>query len=349
MSPQRYGSVLVVGLLLTTTGCGDTPSENTTRSTQSVVYGDDDRVEPWADDVPAWLSDIVSTRLVALGPASEVALAPSGEVTLGAPTLGERFELCADEAFTAQPSFAFCSGVIVSSRYVLTAEHCTRALPLAEQVALSGFFYESQDRLRALEGSDVHAISGVVARDDFYDYAWLELAEPLDLPALAVDATTEGELVSSAHHSAGLPAKLARSTAVAVDDDSFLSTLDAFSGASGGPVFSESGGLLGVLTSGSADYQRTPEGCLRAMQRLDSSEAAAELAVRTERALDGLCSQVHDAELCEARGDVPERGESSGCMLTRSFPRGGAAPVWLGAAALAVAARIRRWPSRRRT
>ena len=205
---------------------------------------------------------------------------------------------------------------------MLTAEHCTRALPLAEQVALSGFFYESPGNLSA--HSALHVVSRVVASDDFYDYAWLELTESPGLPALAVDTTTEGAPVISAHHSAGLPAKVARSMASAVDDDSFLSSIDAFGGASGGPVFSESGGLLGVLTSGSSDYQMTLEGCFRAIERLDSSESAAELTVSVGRAVHGLCSQVPDAEPREARepGGSSERGEASGCASTRSYPQG---------------------------
>jgi S1-C subfamily serine protease len=344
--PQRYGSVLLLaGLGLVATACGGTPSESTARATASVIYGDDDREEPWADDVPPWLAAIVTTRLVALGPASQLAVTPSGDVRLQVPTLGQRFQLCQGEAFAEQPSFAVCSGVIFSSRYVLTAEHCTRALPLAEQVALSGFFYESPGRLSALHGSELHAISKVVAKDDFYDYAWLELAEPLELPALVVDATTEGEPISSAHHGAGLPAKLARSTATGVDEDFFLSTIDAAGGASGGPVFSESGGLLGILTSGAADYHMTPEGCWRELERVESSESAAELTVSARRALDGLCSQVPDAEPCEA----PARGESTGCAVARSPPRGGAGLVWSSVAALGLAARVRRWPSRRRS
>ncbi|HEX6272012.1 MAG TPA: trypsin-like peptidase domain-containing protein [Polyangiaceae bacterium] len=82
--------------------------------------------------------------------------------------------------------------------------------------------------------------------DDYWDYAWLELADPVSgMEALDWAEAAPDARIVSVHHSAALPAKVTTSTVTRSDDGTFVSTVDAFGGASGGPVFSPSGEFQG--------------------------------------------------------------------------------------------------------
>lgn len=305
-----------VSLALAAVSCGGAPSRDVARRGQGVVYGDDDRKEPFASQPPAWLAEVVRTRLLALGDSAQLSRLPSGEVRVDAQTLQERYALCADQAFVEQPSFAFCSGVLMSSRYALTAAHCTRALQLSEQVGLSRFYNDASGALSALENADLHTFARVVAHDDYWDYAWLELREPISsLAPITTAAIATDDSIVSVHHSAGLPAKVTGSNAASVDQASFLSTLDAFGGASGGPVFSTAGELLGILSAGAPDYEMTASGCQKAAQHSDRADSASELALRAEFALQGLCKESADPELCSS---VHSALTDSGCAIGSS-------------------------------
>ena len=318
--PSSLRVISALALALAGASCGAEGSRAGGASLgQAVVYGTDDRKEAFAGDEPAWLTEATSTRLLALGDREEITLSDAGKVSVDAPTLQQRFDLCEGEAFAAQPSFATCSAVIVSSRYVLTAAHCTRALSLDQQVGLSRFYNESSGALHSLGPDELHTFTKVVTHDDYWDYAWLELTEPISgLVTASVGFVANGDAIASIHHGAGLPAKVTRSTAASVDEASFLSTLDAFGGASGGPIFSEAGELLGILTSGAPDYQMSASGCLVTARRVDTPDAAAELAVRLDFALEGLCTVANDPELCPAL--APPAGER-GCAIAHGPAR----------------------------
>lgn len=314
--PSSLRILLAVGLALTVMGCGAAGSENDANLQQRVVYGDDDRSEPFAGGQPTWLTEVASTRLLALGDQADVSVSSDGEVNVDAPTLRQRFDVCDSEEFSAQPSFALCSALIVSSRYALTAAHCARALPLGQQVGVSRFYNEPGGELHRLEPGDLHSFTKIVARDDYWDYAWLELTKPIPaLGAATVGPLANGEEVVSVHHSAGLPAKVTRSTAVGVEETSFVSTLDAFGGASGGPIFSATGTLVGVLTSGASDYVLGADGCFVSARRVDAADAAAERAVRVDFALEELCAVADDSELCPSSDTA---SVEPGCAFVRS-------------------------------
>jgi hypothetical protein len=315
---SRGGVLAAAVVLVMAAGCGDGHPVAVASQRQSVVYGDDDREEVLSPGQPAWLVDVARTRLLALGDAQEISFSPSAGVTLRAATLQERFDVCAGEAFSQQPSFATCSAVIVSPHWVLTTAHCTRALPLSDLVGVSRFYNAASGAGPVLDSTDLHTFTEVIAHEDYWDYAWLRLGEPLPGVEVApMEAIAEGADILSVNHGAGLPAKVTSSKAVNVDAASFLSTLDAFGGASGGPVFSGSGALVGMLTSGAPDYEPSVDGCLKIAHRVDVADAAEEHAVRVELALDALCATVQDPELCQPL--VASEG-TTGCSFAGARP-----------------------------
>jgi hypothetical protein len=303
---RRYSAAAILAVAVACSHRGEEPSE----VRQPVIYGADDRQEPFEAGQPDWLATMLDSRLVALGFRDQVQQRGS-EIALLAPSFQERFDVCESERFSEQPSFATCSGILFSRRYLLTAGHCTRIDSLSEQLAVGKFFFDAPGVLHIASSGDAHLISTLVTRDDYWDYAWLELAEPL--PVLAPMATSdvhEGDPIVSVNHSAGLPAKVQISTAVRVTDEFFYSALDLFNGASGGPVLSSSGALLGVATSGASDYVQSASGCLRASQRADTFDAAVEQTVRVATALAGLCKARNDPEVC------PKTAPGSSCAIS---------------------------------
>jgi hypothetical protein len=288
----------------------------------ALVYGDDDRSEVFAARPGDPLARAAASSLVALGLASE--LAPGGddasvgggEGTMHVTSLsaGQRFGLCAGERFGEQPSFAICSGVAVAPHLVLTAAHCLGAAPLSAVVALSGFRYAAAGVLAPLTAGQVHAVEAVLVQNVWRDYALLRVTGEALVPAPGAAAQPHaGDAVFSVGHGMGVPAKIERAgAAYDVDDDprSFLTDLDVFGGASGAPVFTAGGALLGVLTSGSRDYTPTADGCNTIARGPAGPGAANEQVLRVQPTIDEICAQQPDPALCAGVSPPPE-----GCAL----------------------------------
>jgi hypothetical protein len=135
---------------------------------------------------------------------------------------------------------------------------------------------------------------------------------PGTLRSFASTHHSDDMAVVSINHGIGLPAKVhGGARAYHVDERTFLTDLDAFGGASGAPVFTATGQLLGVLSAGSPDYVPTPQGCMQTMRAEPGRDHANELVVRTQTAIDSLCQGAGAPELCP-----DERGrQANGCAL----------------------------------
>jgi len=316
---------------LAVAGCAGSPDEQTSAVRTPVVYGDDDRREPFASTENDWLPQVIATRLVALGFRDQIARNEGGVLSVTAPSLAERFDVCASEPFAAQPSFANCSAVLVTERLLLTAGHCARISPLKEQIAVRNFAYDAPERLHPLDPQDVLSLGAVVASDDYWDYAWLELAEPVaPLQPLELAEANEGMAIVGVNHGQGLPAKVAASRVSSAADGFFFSALDAFGGASGGPVFSTRGALLGISTSGNDDYVRTVTGCYEDSRLPDEAGFGAEQALRLRVALDGLCEARLEPSLCSnsraASDDAKLQAKPERAHLSCALRAGAQAP-----------------------
>lgn len=295
--------VLVAGVALAAAACGGAGAPVEERR-GVLVYAEDDRVEVFEYQPDDALKQAAASSLVALGFRRDV-----GATTSAAEKLG----LCPGERFGAQPAFAFCSGVAVAPHLVLTAEHCLQTGPLNELTAISGFYYAAADQLAPLEE---HAVTEVVARNPWRDYALVRVAGSALVPVTDIQeaAPLSGERVASVAHGMGVAAKIdpAGHAYPVVDDERvFVTDLDAFGGASGGPVFAASGALLGVLTSGSSDYEPTDAGCATTRHVPGGEGAANELVLRAKPTLDEVCARQAVPELCAQA--APSAG--AGCAI----------------------------------
>lgn len=267
----RRGGAFVL-LALAGVACDGT-SGSSVRQSQAILYDGDDRVE--VADAP----DVATT---ALAQASVGALVPrvllrsaGDDWVIAAPTLGERLDLCAGEAFAKQPSAALCSGVLVGSDVFLTAGHCLIDTQSCRDGFVIAFGYALDadgavriSRSRTFECAEVLAYRNdeLTARPSL-DFAVLRLDRPVGPGLTPVGVTELGEehqalrLIGA---SEGLPLKLHRDVELlSVDRDAGYAHVraDAFGGDSGAPLLSPEGQLLGIMTGGHADYEREAAGC----------------------------------------------------------------------------------------
>jgi hypothetical protein len=122
-------------------------------------HGPDDRKE-YFELTDSSLRSRVANSVVALIPKRN--LEGNSEPKVRAPTWAEVAGLCPSEPFSAQPSAALCSGVLVDWDLILTASHCVRALPLSELAVVFGYFYEDPESL-AFGAGDTHEVLEIVA------------------------------------------------------------------------------------------------------------------------------------------------------------------------------------------
>jgi hypothetical protein len=326
MPPGRRFTLLVV--LLSTAGCYGGAVESQ-RRVSPLVYGADNRQPLY--EVPAGdaLGTIGQKSLLALGRESEIQSTepgPGGEarVRVTSPSARERLALCPNERFGTQAAFALCSAFPVAAHLALTAGHCLDLLPEQDLVVLSGFYETAPDVIAPIAATQVHAIEQVVARDPSSDVALLRLSgEALRPLSLAPSLPLFGDALWSLNHGMGVPAQLvAGGQAFSVGEHSCLSDLDTFGGASGAPVFDKTFSVVGLLTSGLADYDPTEAGCWTTRHETAGSLGAGELVEHARSALDNLCELRFVPEVCDqATRSAP------GCSVTPRAHAGGS-PAW---------------------
>jgi trypsin-like peptidase len=289
-----------------------------------VVYGTDDRRE---------LYEVQSDRLRDFGAQTVVALiddaaleakGPSGaRAAFEATSWGERRQLCSSVRFAEQPAAAACSGVLVGSDLVLTAGHCARQLNCDALSIVFGYGYLEGGAEPALADEQVFRCAEVLSFEieseiSRLDYGWLRLdrrvsssQRPATLARVAAGADVDEPLIAFGF-GGGVPLKVQPDVRVRdarTDElDYFVAALDAFEGASGGPVIRADGSVVGVLAQGRADYVESDAGC-REVAVLDEDDAA-EAVTYAFRALEGLCRDAPDDALCSGLFD-----EAPGCSI----------------------------------
>ena len=260
------------------------------------------------------------------------------------PTWRQVNRLCEGEPFAEQTSGAFCSGVLVDWRLVLTSGHCVDAVPLEDLRVLFGYYYDSPEQL-ALGEADIFGVEQVVAsrRDEEVpgdqgerlDYAWVELSEAAPAPHRPAAVYTRGpgvaagDPVISVGAGGGVPIKWDAGGHVqdtrAEFDDYFIADTDTSQGSSGGGVFDAELRVVGSLARGAADFSRTDAGCFVTNQESDPA-LALEQFTYAHRAVQGLCETGYASPLCEDACEepcetslrpapAPESDSDDGCAL----------------------------------
>lgn len=176
--------------------------------------------------------------------------------------LGDRFRLCPDESFTDQPVAGEGTAFVIGTTTMVTASHVLTQLP--EKYAIV-FGYELISKKGAYEvfipANNVFFPKRIVSDQSEEDILVFEVDRPLPanpLPISTRKSIPDNGLVYMIGHPLGLPKKVALNATVNENTNAsfFYTTLDAFQGNSGSPVFLfGTNEVVGILVSGQKDYE----------------------------------------------------------------------------------------------
>lgn len=212
---------------------------------------------------------------------SNMTTAPNGTITL---STGKLENLCADEPLANETSLDYsCTGFLIAPDLLVTAGHCVYAINTANQTlehetklaceAFSWLFdYRAPVQSANINPDRLFKCKEIIyARQTehapFLDYALIRLDRPATGRTpfkLASKPVVSGEGVAMIGYPFGTGARYTDAARVTVNSsqrDSFLTTLDAFEGNSGSPVFNAAREIVGILVGGTPSANTyTPKG-----------------------------------------------------------------------------------------
>lgn len=232
----------------------------------AAIFGADDRLP-----LPPGSPHYEASRATALAILS-ANFEPAGEGKIKIDP-GKLDELCEGEKFRGEPSMSYaCTGFLVGPDLIATAGHCmvntgeSRNEPGMYCEAYSWLFdYRNEAdgsvRVKDVPADRLYKCKEVIyaVKDEqapFRDYALVRLDRPVldrkpyTLSTAPVNMATQFHMYG---HPLGLPLKHSRFAMLLKNDferESFLTSLDAFEGNSGSPVFTQKGEIAGILVGG---------------------------------------------------------------------------------------------------
>ncbi|MBD3258787.1 hypothetical protein GF377_10165 [candidate division GN15 bacterium] len=231
-----------------------------------VIYGDDNRIEPYTVTDPNLLRLVQATCVVVS--LSEISDNGDGTYTLDTdPWLNQSgLPLCADEPFRGQPQIGNCSGFLVGDDIIVTAGHCLSSsscgswaflfdFKMVDSATEPGVIVSEDDIYFCTEILD-HSLAG----DEDHCVARVDRAvvgrQPI--PVRRTGIVPNGDSVVVVGHPAVLPMKIAGGAIVQDNlpsDPHFQSNLDTYGGNSGSMVVNTSTWEIeGILVRGAPDY-----------------------------------------------------------------------------------------------
>lgn len=179
-------------------------------------------------------------------------------------TLRKKYNLCPGEAFADQPVTGEGTAFLIDEKTIVTAAHVFTA-PLDQYSIVFGYEMRNKagDYETLIPVTDIFYPKQVLHSNGDYDVVVVQLDRstgrpPVKISGKPVPATNTR--VYMLGHPSGLPLKLATNARVSGEMGSyyFYTTLDAFQGNSGSPVFdATTHELIGILVSGETDYRWT--------------------------------------------------------------------------------------------
>lgn len=208
-------------------------------------------------------------------------------------SLGQRFNLCSYEAFNKQPVVGFGTAFLIDNGRMITAGHVFDT-PFRDLVVIFGFEIIDTNSIykRTFESSDIYEIVSIENRSPELDAAIFKLDRPANRNGLRISQKKQLETDRAVYmigHPSGLPKKVALNAEVTKNSNSlfFYTSLDAFQGNSGSPVFDfETHEVIGVLVSGNVDYQWNGNCRETTLFHLDQTDG--EKVIRIEAILEEL-------------------------------------------------------------
>ena len=254
----------------------------------AVIYGDDDRQDVYEVSNPAMLLAAQATAM--LIPRDQLQFdQTTGEYEI---LLSQDLsDLCADEKFIDQPTAApFCSGTVVGSDLIVTADFCLTALDVLKSLdnvaVVFGFYMKGASEYSSrLDANDVYFLKEEVARVNtpYESIPVLRVNRPFvgheSLPIRPPEESLDEFFmpdVFSAAYMEGIPLKLTGDSysyqdRTATEGYWYLGYwLDVLAGSAGAPVFSLQYDnsfqfVEGIVAYGPPDYTWTPDGCIARM------------------------------------------------------------------------------------
>ncbi len=176
-------------------------------------------------------------------------------------SLEQKFKLCPNEPFKDQPVSGEATGFLISENSFATAAHALEG-NIKDYAFVFG--YELVNATGAhttfIHSRDVYFPDSIISIDPTRDIAIARLSRKSERPVLAVftDASfpTKTEIYMIGFPS-GLPQKASVNAGILPNSTQnyFFSSLDAFQGNSGSPVFEKyTGKVIGILVSGTVDF-----------------------------------------------------------------------------------------------
>lgn len=197
---------------------------------------------------------------------------------------GKLENLCSNEPLANEASLDYsCTGFLIAPDLLVTAGHCVYAINTPTQTlehetklaceTFSWLFdYRAPVQTKNINPDRLFKCKEIIyARQTetapFLDYALIRLDRPALGRApfkLAAKAVASGDAVAMIGYPFGTAARYTDSARVTLNDvrrDSFLTTLDAFEGNSGSPVFNSAREVVGILVGGTPSANTyTPKG-----------------------------------------------------------------------------------------
>ncbi len=249
-------------------------------SSFAAVFGVDDRVSirPGSLGYDLSRSTAVAVLSANFEPVSE------GKIRLNVDKLDQMF--CPSVKFSKQISLSYaCTGFLVGPDLIATAGHCmvntgeSRDETDLYCKSFSWLFdFNEATNTENVSSENHYTCKRVIyaVKDEgapFRDFALVQLTRPVKgrtpfkLSAAPIGKT---ETLSMVGHPFGLPAKLSRGARTLVNNPrrgSFLTSLDAFEGNSGSPVFNAKNEVVGILVGGTPSANTVTKGRCEVLNR----------------------------------------------------------------------------------
>lgn len=263
---------------------------------EGVIYSRDSRAESsYVQNLSVQRLSQLSVALI--GPSSLKALDSTMSEVIG-DSLQEAKNLCSSEKFIEQRTAAFCSGILIDSRRVLTAGHCVFTAQECENTKIVlGYDYRLGNAMNyKIPQKNIFNCRRVISAEKMeglpteaqqgFDFSIIELDRDAPLPFKATlnieDNLQRGDALFTLGYPLGLPKKYAdgKVTQNRPGGLYFYADIDAYGGNSGSPVFNaRTGALEGILISGEEDISPTKEGC-QATHHCDGNGCLGEMVLK---------------------------------------------------------------------